>query len=267
MANLEELANIVRNDGYSEINAEAKVCQDIVLKAIAQSSLNRNITIKGGVVMRSITRNVRRATQDMDLDFIRYSLSDDSIRTFIDKLNRLDGITIKINGNIEELSQQEYNGKRVMIAIEDDTGHSFTSKIDLGVHKQVQIEQDEYCFDVCLDDVGASLLINSKEQIFTEKLRSILRFGPLSTRYKDVFDLCYLSEYVDKNRLKQCMDTYIFKDPGMRENDIQGVISRVERTFNDRLYARNIERSKRSNWLNVPSSEAFTKILAFLKSF
>ncbi len=47
MANLEELANIVRNDGYSEINAEAKVCQDIVLKAIAQSSLNRNITIKG----------------------------------------------------------------------------------------------------------------------------------------------------------------------------------------------------------------------------
>ena len=76
MANLEELANIVRNDGYSEINAEAKVCQDIVLKAIAQSSLNRNITIKGGVVMRSITRNVRRATQDMDLDFIRYSLSD-----------------------------------------------------------------------------------------------------------------------------------------------------------------------------------------------
>ncbi len=44
MANLEELANIVRNDGYSEINAEAKVCQDIVLKAIAQSSLNRNIT-------------------------------------------------------------------------------------------------------------------------------------------------------------------------------------------------------------------------------
>ena len=126
MANLEELAVSVKNDGYSEINAEAKVCQDIVLKAIAQSSLNRNITIKGGVVMRSITGNIRRATQDMDLDFIRYSLSDDSIRAFIEKLNCLDGITIRITGEIEELSQQEYNGKRVIISIEDDTGHAYS---------------------------------------------------------------------------------------------------------------------------------------------
>lgn len=74
MANLEDLVWIVRNDGYSEVNAEAKVCQDVVLKAISNSSLSRNVTIKGGVVMRSITGNTRRATQDMDLDFIRYSL-------------------------------------------------------------------------------------------------------------------------------------------------------------------------------------------------
>lgn len=208
MANLEELAWTVRNDGYSEVNAEAKVCQDVVLKAISNSSLNRNITIKGGVVMRSITGSTRRATQDMDPDFIRYSLSNEAIRTFIEKLNCLDGITIRIDGEITELSQQEYNGKRVLVTIEDDAGHSFKSKIDLGVHKYVQIEQDEYCFDVCLDDVGASLLINSKEQIFTEKLKSLLRFGPLSTRYKDIFDLCYLSDYINKGRLIKCITTY-----------------------------------------------------------
>ena len=70
MANLEELAAEVRDDGYSEVNAEARLCQEIVLKAIAQGSLSRNVTVKGGVVMRSITGNVRRATQDMNLDFI-----------------------------------------------------------------------------------------------------------------------------------------------------------------------------------------------------
>lgn len=32
-----------------------RVCQDIVLKAIARSNLGRNVTIKDGVVMRSIT--------------------------------------------------------------------------------------------------------------------------------------------------------------------------------------------------------------------
>ena len=107
MADLAELAMAVRNDGYSQISAEAKVCQDIVLKAIAESSLSRNVTIKGGVVMRSITGDARRATQDMDLDFIRYSLSDVSIRRFIDKLNCLEGIRIRIDGDITELSQQD----------------------------------------------------------------------------------------------------------------------------------------------------------------
>lgn len=267
MADLNELVEAVRDDGYSQINAEAKVCQDIVLKAIASSSLNRNVTIKGGVVMRGISGDVRRATQDMDLDFIRYSLSDKSIQAFIDKLNCLDGITIRINGEITELSQQEYRGKRVIVTISDDSGHSFNSKIDLGVHKQVQIEQDEYCFDICLDDVGASLLINSKEQIFTEKLRSLLRFGPLSTRYKDIYDLCYLSDRVDKERLAQCMEIYIYKDTGMKENNISDILRRINRTFSDRLYRQHIERSKRMNWLGIQSQEAFDKITAFLKTF
>lgn len=266
MANLEELAAEIRNNGYSEINSEAKVCQDIVLKAISQGDLCRNITVKGGVVMRSITGDSRRATQDMDLDFIRYSLSDESIRAFVKRINCLDGITIRIDGDITELSQHEYRGKRVMVIIEDDTGHSFKSKIDFGVHKNVQIEQDEYCFDVCLDDAGASLLINSKEQIFSEKLRSLLIFGPISTRYKDVFDLCYLTDCVDKNRLQDCLDTYIFNDPYMVENDMEAVIKRVNRTFSDRLYLNNIERSGRSNWLGIQVSDALNKILFFLET-
>jgi len=45
-----------------------------VLKAIAESGMGRNATIKGGVVMRSISKNARRATQDLYLDFIRFKL-------------------------------------------------------------------------------------------------------------------------------------------------------------------------------------------------
>ena len=266
MANLEELIANVRKDGYSEINAEARVCQDIVLKAIAEGSLSHNVTVKGGVVMRSITGNVRRATQDMDIDFIKYSLSEAAIHVFIDKLNCLEGIKIRIDGEIEELSQQDYKGKRVMIIIEDDTGHSFKSKIDLGVHNQLQIGQEEYCFDVCMDDIGASLLINSKEQIFAEKLRALLKFGPLSTRYKDIFDLCYLSDYVEIKHLQKCMDVYIFNDTGMRENNMMAVLERIKRTFTDRLYNRNIKRSIRANWLDINISDAFNKIIKFLET-
>ena len=266
MANLELLADEFRKEGYSDQNAEARVCQDIVLKAIAESNLSRNVTIKGGVVMRSITGNIRRATQDMDLDFIRYSLNEDAIRQFIDKLNCLEGIFIKITGKIEELSQQEYRGKRVYVVLEDDTGHSFKSKIDLGVHKNIQVAQDVYCFDVCLDDEGASLLINSKEQIFAEKLRSLLRFGPLSTRYKDIFDLCYLTEYVDRERLQDCLKTYILDDEKMRENDMDAIRRRISRTFSNRTYRSNVEGSEKANWLRIKTAVAFDRIESFLKT-
>ena len=54
-----------------------------------------------------------------------------------------------------------------------------------------QIEQEEYCFDIAHDDEGASLLINSNEQMLSEKLRSLLNFGTFSTRFKDIYELCF----------------------------------------------------------------------------
>ena len=150
MADLEKMAAKYRSEGYSAFFAEARVCQDIVLKAISESPLCRNVTIKGGVVMRSITGNVRRATRDIDFDFIKYSIDAKSIMSFIEKLNCLEGIEIKADGPIEELSQQEYRGKRVWVTISDNSGNILKSKIDIGVHKNIQIEQEEYCFDVCL---------------------------------------------------------------------------------------------------------------------
>lgn len=266
MLNLEALIETVRKEGYSEANAAAKVCQDIVLKAIEVSDFSAYITVKGGIVMRSITGNIRRATQDMDLDFIRYSLDEASIRRFVERLNCLKGITIRISGPIEELSQQEYHGKRVHITIEDDAGYSLQSKIDLGVHTHTQIEQDEYCFDVCMDDEGASLLINSSEQIFTEKLRSLLRFGPFSTRYKDIFDLCYLADHINKEKLLKCIETYIFSDPMMKENDIEAIRHRIHQTFQNRIYRQRLERSRSVNWLGISIPQAFEKIQAYLLS-
>ena len=54
MANLEKMTSQYVDEGYSELLAEARVCRDIVLKAISESTMNRNVTIKGGVVMQII---------------------------------------------------------------------------------------------------------------------------------------------------------------------------------------------------------------------
>lgn len=265
MINLEKMVEKYRESGYSDRNADARVCQDIILKAIEQSDFGNKVTIKGGVVMRSITGNVRRATEDLDLDFICYSLEDGSIRYFISKLNCLEGITVKIKDDkIEQLSQQEYNGKRVHITIRDVMGYSLESKIDLGVHVNMKIEQDNYCFDVCMDDEGASLLVNSCEQIFAEKLRSLLKFGPFSTRYKDIFDFCYLKEHVDMVRLAECIKVYIIDDPSMRERDMDSVRQRISVTFANRRFRNNLEHSGDRNWLQIDVGVAFKMIEEFL---
>ena len=131
MTDLMRMVALYVDDGYSDLMARARVCQDVVLKAIAESSISKNVTIKGGVVMRSITGNTRRATRDIDLDFLRFSIEESAIRDFVMKINCLDGISIDIAGPIEELSQQEYRGKRLWVVITDSKGHSLKSKMDL----------------------------------------------------------------------------------------------------------------------------------------
>ena len=105
--NLREEINKLKDEGYSQQNAQARICQDIILDTIAKCHLSQNITIKGGVVMRNISNDVRRATVDLDFDFIKKSISNDSIKLFVDQLNTVSNITITIIGKIEELKQQE----------------------------------------------------------------------------------------------------------------------------------------------------------------
>lgn len=93
--NIKELIKKYIDIGYDEIDAIAKVSQDIILLKISKSRFKNHITIKGGVVMHNISKDMRRATRDMDMDFIKYSLDDESIEEFINKLNNVnDGITV-----------------------------------------------------------------------------------------------------------------------------------------------------------------------------
>ena len=250
-------------NGYGDANAQSKVCQDLILKAIATSSLKRNVTIKGGVVMRGKTKNVRRATQDVDLDFIKYSLSDEAIENFVNKLNCLDGLEISRVGKISELKQQDYRGKRIYIRITDDKGFSIENKLDLGVHKRLGIEQEEFCFDIAYDDEGASLLINSNEQMIAEKLRSLLKFGTLSGRYKDIFDIYYLFQHSDFKKLEKCISIYILEDEGMREDNMQDIYDRVSKVFKDKRYVSNLK--ARENWLEEDVDIVLEGILEYIK--
>lgn len=262
--NLQQMMEMYYEDGLTRELAAARVCQDIVLKAIADGPLSRNITVKGGVVMRSLTNNNRRATRDIDLDFMHYSIEDEAIREFIKKINCIQGIKLEIIGDIEELKHQDYHGKSIKVRITDEEGSFVESKIDIGVHKHLELEQEEYCFDVCMDDEGASLLKNSREQSVTEKLRALLIFGVNDKRYKDIYDIYYLKDYVDTEKLLQCIKLLIFDDALMRENTMEDIVRRVENSFKDKSYLKRISTS-RQRWIDERIEDIAKGIIDFLK--
>jgi len=262
---LAEMIKAYEDEGYDIVQAEAKVAQDVVIINIGVSPLKNHVTIKGGVVMHNLSHDSRRATMDIDFDFIHYSLSDDSIRAFIKKISTAE-FRLELVGEITELRQQDYHGKRIYLKITDSDGKELMTKLDIGVHKDFSIEQDEYCFDIAYLDDGPTLLVNSKEQMFTEKLRSILKFGAFSTRYKDMSDMYFLAVMagVDRDKLRGCIRLLIFDDPGMRENTPADMVQRIHRVFGNRKFRRDVEKAKK-NWLDVDSGTVLSQLEDFLE--
>ena len=265
--NLEDIVRKNVEEGYELIDARSKVAQDIILSKISKSEFKKNITIKGGVVMHSLSNSVRRATRDLDLDFIKYSLGNESIRSFIDKLNSVgDNITIEIIGEMEELRHQDYSGKRVHIRLVDTNNYNIDTKLDIGVHNLFDLEQDDYYFNLDAIEDGVSLLINSPEQIFTEKLKSLLKLGFRSTRYKDLFDFYYLinNDKLDRKKLLKVFLVIIFEDNNMFEETVADIYSRLESIFNSNIYKRNLSDPK-NNWLDIPVNVVIESVLKYIE--
>lgn len=265
--NIKDAILFYQNKGYEYADAESKVSQDIVLSKIWNSKYKNNITIKGGVVMYNISNNIRRATRDLDIDFIKYSLEDESIRNFIYSLNNdKDNIKIEIVGNIASLHHQDYDGKRVLIKISDKYGNSINTKLDIGVHKLFELEQEEYYFDLSLINKQINLLINSKEQIFVEKLKSLLKLGFVSTRYKDIFDFYYLVNIskLNKKKLLKNIEILIFNDDKMRENNIEDILNRLSKTLKSSRYINHLN-DPVVNWLDIPIEDVINSLLKYIE--
>ena len=264
---IDDLVTKYREKGYALADARSTVCQYIILSKIANSNFKNNITIKGGVVMHSVSKSNRRATQDLDMDFIKYALDNEHIFNFINTLDSVDdGISVKLDGEIEELRHQDYKGKRIYIVLEDNFGNKLENKLDIGVHSQFNIEQDDYCFNIDFTNDEVNLLINSFEQIFAEKLKSLLKFGIRSGRHKDLFDFYYLinNTNLNKNRLLEIFKILIFDDELMRENNILDIYNRLNSIFNSRVYRANINNPK-YNWLDVSIDDIINSVLNYVK--
>ena len=262
--NFRGIVSTLKTAGYSPRKAEAKIAHDIVLKAIDDAGFHDQVTIKGGVVMSGITDAVRRATIDMDFDFLGYSLSDTSIKHFVNRLNRVAQCDIRLDGEIQELKQREYKGKRIGLVLTDEGGYSIKTKIDIGVHSNKSVEQVDFQFKIITDDENVVLLVNPKEQIFAEKLKSLLRLGIVSTRYKDVYDLFYLCREVDIAVLKEFLRIYIFDDENMLESTSRDIETRLVSILSNKVFRKRMGNPDYA-WLDEPVDSIVSALLKFVQ--
>lgn len=252
--------------GYGQPAARAKVAHDAILLAMARSGFKKLSTVKGGVVMSHVTNDIRRTTMDMDIAFVKHSISDLSIRRFVNRLNCLPRIRISTFGTIGELLHDDYRGKRAYLDVTDGTiARPIRTKLDIGVHTHGEIKQVEYDFRLADEKEHADLFANSKEQIFAEKLLSLIRFRALSKRPKDVFDMYFLRDNLNPARLRTYVSILIYKNPKCQPKTRAEVVAVLKDVFASRVFMRRLASAK-ANWVQVNPEVATKELVNFVAS-
>jgi predicted nucleotidyltransferase component of viral defense system len=267
MINIVDLVNKYVEEGYNEIYANAKVAQDIILNYLFKSEYKDNITIKGGVVMYNLTNDKRRATIDIDIDLIHIYLADDNLYKIFTS-HKLRGISIIVDVlNITDLKHQDYKGKRIPIIIRDTFNNEISTKIDVGVHTEYDILQDELYFNSCIDNEKIKLLVNSKEQIFVEKIIPIIKFGSLSTRYKDFYDLYWLivNGNLNSDEVIKIMNDKIFNHKINNISSIDELIKLIDTILLNKRYLEKLN-DRKNNWIEIDSDELRKTLINYLNS-
>ena len=251
--------------GYKMAEAQAKVAHDAILFAMHKSGFKKNCTVKGGVVMCELTKKVRRTTMDIDIDFVRCSISETSVRRVVARWARASGLKITVFGTVKDLRQEDYRGKRVYLDITDGSiGAPVRTKVDIGVHTHATIPQDERRFEALTGEKAATLFANTREQIFAEKLLSLIKHGALSTRAKDVFDLYYLTGDVNRRTLRNVLRDLVLQNKKCPIREPLKILEAVGRTFQSKRFVRDMSGAK-ANWLKLPPTEVTADVLSFLQ--
>ena len=81
---------------------------------------------------------------------------------------------------------------------------------------------------------------------------------------EDIFDMYYLKDIVDGKNLRDAIQLLIFDDEGMRENDYESIVKRVENTFKDKQYLCRVSGS-RQRWIDEDIEVIADGILEWIK--
>ena len=97
-------------------------------------------------------------------------------------------------------------------------------------------------------------------------MKSLLKLGGASTRYKDILDFYYLINVgnINKEKLIKYFEIIIFNDLNIDENSMKDVYNTLNTILKKKRYLENFNTFK-NNWLELPVTEIVDNILTFMK--
>lgn len=264
---LDDLYEIVFREGDDSERIRQKVCQDVFISKLTGSDfLNAKIVFKGGIVMYELTQGRRGYTKDLDLDFIHMSVSEESVREFIDQMNEADqfpNIRISI-ASTKPLNHKTYKGRRIILLFVDEKNTEYELSIDIGVHSETYVKPEERPYEIKFSGTMVQVKMDGNDLSIAEKLIPFAIFGISNVRYRDLFDVYWRIKYLpfDKAKIKKVLTRKLIDATTF--SSMSEVQERIEQTLRDSEYQKGFENE--DNWVREPIESMCDSVALFVAS-
>lgn len=172
-------------------------CQEEFLRRVQHCKYNKNLVLKGGLYLYSLSNFEGRPTMDIDFELQQYLNSITDIEHMIKDIISVETGNNYVKFNIVRITpiaeQRKYNGVRIkMIGNIKNTRTPFN--IDLGVGDIIVPKPEKKNVPTQLNDFEEpEVLCYSLESTVAEKFDAVISRMELSSRMKDYYDLFYLA--------------------------------------------------------------------------
>lgn len=176
-------------------------CQEEFIRRLSVSNYSKNLILKGGYLLYSISGFTTRPTVDADYLLRNHSNDVDSIEKLIKEIislpNKNDFIKLEIR-NLEVINEiKEYQGVRANLI--GNIGRTRTPfSIDFGVGDIIVPSSIERTLPILLPEFERPIVLTySLESTVAEKLDAIISLMEATGRMKDFYDIYYLATTFD----------------------------------------------------------------------
>lgn len=255
----------IKNPKLTREEAESKVCQEILVAKIGNSSnFGSKVSFKGGLIIDSLVDGKRGYTKDIDFDFIKYPLSKEGLDSFFECLSTskpYENISIKVE-ETTELRHKNYQGRRVFLSF-NDKEINYHLTVDIGIFVPLIKQSVKYEYNVAFGG-KSQLNISPIERIIAEKLSTFAIYLTDNTRIKDLFDAYYLlTNIIHKKDIVMKMLKKILVSKNHYYKNMAFALASIKNTLTDKRYFELIRNDKK-NWTGVDPKIVVEKVIHYL---